>query len=159
MRFKHIEGQLARWPEELAQYNMEIIHRPGKKHTNADGMSHLRDEILECDCYHAGSDPSSLPCWGCHYCRRVHAQWGRFAEDVDDVVPLSMKPSLPAGPILAIRTLEDHGPEFRKVESHTCNSDVSQMQKEDTDLKPILDWLNNNHEPSQAELTLQSPAP
>ena len=165
MRFKHIEGQLARWLEELAQYNMEIIHRPGKKHTNADGMSRLRDEILECDCYHAGSDPSSLPCGGCHYCRRAHTQWGRFAEDVDDVVPLSTKPSLPAGPVLAIRTLEANCSESRDVESHTCNwaasftpTDVRQMQKEDTDLRPIIDWLDNNREPSQAELTLQSPA-
>jgi len=30
MRFTHIEGQLARWLEELAQFDMEIIHRPGK---------------------------------------------------------------------------------------------------------------------------------
>ena len=51
MRFKHIEGQLARWLEELAQYDMEIIHRltPGRKHINADGLSRLHDEIPECD--------------------------------------------------------------------------------------------------------------
>jgi hypothetical protein len=36
-------------------------------------------------------------------------------------------------------------------------TDVSQML-EDTDLKPILDWLHNNLESSQAELELQSPA-
>jgi hypothetical protein len=30
MIFKHIEGQLARWLEELAQYDMEIVHRSGK---------------------------------------------------------------------------------------------------------------------------------
>jgi hypothetical protein len=90
---------------------------------------------------------------------------GRFAEGVDDVVPLSMKPSLPANPILGIRSLEDHSPESKEVESHTCNwagsftpTDVSQMQMEDTDLQPILDWLNNNHEPSHSELILQSPA-
>ena len=30
MEFKNIEGQLARWIEELAVYNMEIVHRPDK---------------------------------------------------------------------------------------------------------------------------------
>ncbi len=29
-RFKYIEGQLARWLEELSQYNMKIIHRKGR---------------------------------------------------------------------------------------------------------------------------------
>ena len=41
MRFKHIEGQLARWLEELVQFDMEIVHRSGKKHQNADGLSRI----------------------------------------------------------------------------------------------------------------------
>ena len=32
MRFKDTEGQLARWLEEQAQYDMQIIHRKGEKH-------------------------------------------------------------------------------------------------------------------------------
>ena len=39
MGFKNIEGQLARWIVELAVYNMEIVHRPGKDHVNADGST------------------------------------------------------------------------------------------------------------------------
>lgn len=77
MRFKHIERQLARWLEELAQYNMEIVHRPGKKHTNLDGISR----------YNSGTRVGDLPCKGCRYCQRAHVQWERFSEDVDDVVP------------------------------------------------------------------------
>ena len=42
MRFKHIEGRLARWLEELAQFDMEIIHRPG----NSDGMSRVPDTLI-----------------------------------------------------------------------------------------------------------------
>lgn len=38
MGFKNIEGQLARWLEELSQYDMKVIHRPGIKHGNADGL-------------------------------------------------------------------------------------------------------------------------
>ena len=37
--FKNPEGQVARWLEVLGQYNYEIIHRPGKKHGNAEGLS------------------------------------------------------------------------------------------------------------------------
>lgn len=55
MRFKHIEGQLARWLEELAQFDIEIIHRPGKLHGNSDVMSRVPETIIECDCYSAGA--------------------------------------------------------------------------------------------------------
>ena len=43
MGFKNIEGKLAMWIEELAVYNMEIVHRPGKDHVNADGLSRIPD--------------------------------------------------------------------------------------------------------------------
>ncbi|CAG2185027.1 unnamed protein product [Mytilus edulis] len=91
MRFKHIEGQLARWLEELSSFDMEIIHRPGKKHCNADGLSRIPDDVPECDCYRAGLDPTTLPCHGCKYCLRAHEQWSRFGNDVDDVIPLATK--------------------------------------------------------------------
>jgi hypothetical protein len=41
MNFKEPQGQLARWLEELSQFNMEIQHRPGKKHANADALSRI----------------------------------------------------------------------------------------------------------------------
>ena len=34
------EGQLARWLQVLGQYHFRVIHRPGKKHLNVDGLSH-----------------------------------------------------------------------------------------------------------------------
>ena len=64
-RFKLIEGQLARWLEELSQYNMVIMHRSGKKHGNADGLSRIEDPLESCNCYYAGSTLQSLPCGGC----------------------------------------------------------------------------------------------
>lgn len=65
MRFKHTEEQLAWWLEDLAQYNMEIVNQPCKKHTNADGMSRLRDVIPECDFYNTGERIEDIPCEGC----------------------------------------------------------------------------------------------
>jgi hypothetical protein len=36
--FKHPQNQIARWLEELSQYNMRVVHRAGKKHFDADGL-------------------------------------------------------------------------------------------------------------------------
>ena len=49
-RFKHLEGQLARFLEELSQYNFKLIHRKGAEHVNADALSRIKDPLEECDC-------------------------------------------------------------------------------------------------------------
>ena len=36
---KHNTGMLARWIEELAGYDFEVVHRPGKENLNADALS------------------------------------------------------------------------------------------------------------------------
>lgn len=41
MQFKNPEGQLARWLEVLSEFDMQIVHRPGKQHLNADAMSRI----------------------------------------------------------------------------------------------------------------------
>ena len=40
-QFKEPVGQLARWLEQLQEFDFEICHRPGKKHQNADAMSRI----------------------------------------------------------------------------------------------------------------------
>ncbi|KRX22547.1 Retrovirus-related Pol polyprotein from transposon, partial [Trichinella nelsoni] len=37
--FREPEGQVARWLEKLAEFDFEVVHRPGKKHQNADALS------------------------------------------------------------------------------------------------------------------------
>jgi hypothetical protein len=39
--FKDPEGQLARWLEQLQEYDFEIVHRPGRLHRNADALSRI----------------------------------------------------------------------------------------------------------------------
>ena len=39
MGFKNPEGQMARWLKVLGAYNLEIQHRPGRQHGNADALS------------------------------------------------------------------------------------------------------------------------
>ena len=39
LNFKSPEGQLARWLEQLQQYDFEVQHRPGAGHNNADALS------------------------------------------------------------------------------------------------------------------------
>ncbi len=89
MRFKHPEGQLARWLEELSQFDMVIEHRSGSKHQNADGLSRI--PLMDAVCSHSQIIPPDLPCRGCSYCQRVHSRWARFEEDVDYVVPLALR--------------------------------------------------------------------
>ena len=91
MCFKDIEGQLVRWLEVLSQFNMMILHHAGSKHADADALSHIEDGDRYCNCYQAGVEVMSLPCGGCKFCEKVHKQWLRFEEEVDDVVPLAVK--------------------------------------------------------------------
>jgi len=142
MRFKQINGQLARWLEELSQYDMVVVHRPGSKHINADSLSRIPD-LPECDCYRAGVSLDSLPCKGCKYCTRLHEQWARFEEDVDEVVPLAVRSLRPA-----------------PVTTNAVNSAPStwaDKQQDDPDLKPIYLWLQTGEAPP-AQLALSSPA-
>ena len=45
--FQGIEGQLARWLEQLARFQYKIVHRPGRVHSNADALSRLPAFIAE----------------------------------------------------------------------------------------------------------------
>jgi transposase InsO family protein/predicted aspartyl protease len=50
--FKSPEGQIARWLEVLGTFTFDIIHRPGRQHTNADAISRV-------PCRQCGRDDST----------------------------------------------------------------------------------------------------
>ena len=39
LNFRYPEGQVARWLQQLQEYDFEIQHYPGKSHSNADTLS------------------------------------------------------------------------------------------------------------------------
>ena len=154
--FKNIEGQLARWLEELSQYDVTIQHRSGKKHQNADGLSRMSTTDLSCDCYNAGCDVSKLPCGGCSYCRRMNAQWERFQEDVDDVIPL------------AVRTLQETDKPketLNTIDKDACNwasaltdEEIRDAQMQDLNTRTLVKWKTEKYVPTELDLSLSSRA-
>lgn len=143
MRFKNPSGQIARWLEELSQYELRIIHRKGKLHTNADVLSRIPDLLEYCPCYD-GRNLEDLPCGGCKYCTRAHNNWSRFDEEVDDVIPLASR---------AVYRLQADAPIwFDQISS----DDIKSAQANDSELRVILQYFESDVEPSEAELFLQN---
>ncbi|VDI28662.1 Hypothetical predicted protein, partial [Mytilus galloprovincialis] len=123
---------------------MIIQHRAGKKHINADGLSRIPDDIEACRNYRPDVNLEELPCGGCKFCTRARQQWQTFEEEVDFVVPLT------------IRRLVDDGsyntnwtPSYSPVELH-------EEQMKDSDLKTLKRWIEDKYEPTKAELKLCS---
>ena len=152
MSFKNIEGQLARWMEELAQFDMVVVHRAGKLHVNADALSRIPETEGYCPNYRAGVSLSDLPCYSrlnpCKFCTRTEARWARFEDEVDYVVPLSVRRiqvDVPSG-----------GADYWL--SGYSKGDLRREQIDDGDLSVIIGWLESKKDPTQFELGLQSPA-
>jgi len=147
LNFKNIEGQLARWIEELSQYNMVIQHRPGKQHGNADGLSRIPDELEPCHAYHSEIKLEDLPCGGCKFCTRAREQWSTFEQDVDFVVPLT------------IRRIEKGS--LTTDSNWISNSSIDNLNEEqmkDKDLNILKQWIIEDYDPNKNELQLQSKA-
>nr|XP_022308171.1 uncharacterized protein LOC111114176 [Crassostrea virginica] len=88
LSFRCPQDQSACWLEELSQYHMVIQHRPGRRHCNADALPRLPVPPGFCGT-RLEVHPSDLPCGGCPKCTKAHDNWNAFAEEVDDVGPLS----------------------------------------------------------------------
>ena len=125
---------------------MILQHRPDSKHGNADGLSCIPDRAEFCDCYQAGVDVESLPCYPCSFCSRAQAQWSRFEIDVDDVVPLAVR---------SVTTAEsDNGFQIQGY-SH---DQLVEFQAKDPFIQRLLTWVLTDTVPEQPEISLCSPA-
>ena len=71
MNFKNAEGQLLRWINSLADYDMRVVHRRGVLHGNADALSRL---LLDPNHLRKNVPLEDLPCGGCAGCKRAFNQ-------------------------------------------------------------------------------------
>ena len=162
---------------------MQIVHRPGGKHSNADGLSRLPETIPFCDCYQAGRNLKDLPCGGCAYCTKAHSQWERFCTDIDDVQPLAIRAISPAtetppDPVpspsgTTAKISASPAPEFPppipsvQEEANAIRSnwlpsyspkELRESQRSDPDLAIVIQWLEGDELPLADVLFLSSPA-
>jgi hypothetical protein len=144
---------------------MEIEHRPGNKHSNADGLSRIPDTLNPCDYYHAGTKVEMLPCGGCNYCQRAHIQWERFHEDVDNVIPLALRSRTYTEPVVGnLRALqveassieEELVPLVDNWMDGYSKEELRELQLKDPDLQSIIGWIETDIQPEKPELCLQS---
>ena len=121
---------------------MEIVHRPGKSHDNADFLSRMPDPN-DCGPVDISVPLRSLPCGGCGHCTRVHRKWTEFSEDVDDVVPISVT--------------------ARQIVSSSANGEILDLddmvvlQHDDPIIDTFLSWLSGEG-PTERVLSLSEPA-
>jgi hypothetical protein len=66
---------------------MQIQHRSGNKHVNADILSRYQPG-KPCQEMSIYADPKDLPCQGCAHCTKIHRSWSTFVTEIDDTVPL-----------------------------------------------------------------------
>ena len=181
--FKYPQGQLARWLEELSQYDMRIEYRAGRLHANADALSRIPEQCPPCEEYRMGVAPGNLPCGGCSYCQRAHRNWASFVEEVDTVVPLQVRPQSVTADMgehpprlltTALVTEEDRvgmrltvitegqEPGIKELSAEPVPPALAGRLKEeqgkDNSLTPLRDWLTSGEEPSEATIMLWGPA-
>ncbi|XP_072176982.1 uncharacterized protein [Diadema setosum] len=183
LNFRYPQGQLARWLEELSQYDMDIQHRPGRRHGNADALSRRGIDSSYCEGYKHGVDLEDLPCKGCKYCTTAHSNWAQFEDEVDYVVPLTVKPkaqlvkaatedSIHVNVVHAV--LDDFGRDLQCSQGHLEEIAVARVgdggagdvphervraeQEGDPHLAHLLEWLKEGTTPNEATTMLWSPA-
>ena len=130
--FKQPEGQLYRWLEELEEYNMEtIVHRPGKKHCNADGLS--RGPCPQCQMDHYGEKI---------YRGRQAAKQSEYSNVVTrNQTKTNTK-------------LTDHDVSSNWLASFNLNTESFKLQQaSDPVLSEVLSWVNDGARPSFSQVS------
>ena len=160
-RFKDPCGQLGRWLEELAQYNMTVQHRAGNKHINADSLSRIPASSPTCNHYTSRGRLADLPCGGCTYCSKLHEQWARFEEEVDFVSPYlaeACTTETGKGTVTNLSTRRiscETGPSQNDTKPNYLEpftpKELREMQLADPEILPVITWLEQG-EPTKEEL-------
>ncbi|RXN38748.1 Retrovirus-related Pol polyprotein from transposon 412 [Labeo rohita] len=137
-------------------------------HANADALSRRALDEGPCDCYQAGRELDSLPCKGCPFCRKLHHQWARFEEDIDDVIPLAVRRthSLNCQNESSCTNSSSHvnavgadnsGPSTNWLQPLGLKS-LKEEQLADPDLSILHKWMSDGSLPAKEEVMMLSPA-
>ena len=125
---KDTEGMLSRWLHSLQQFQFSIIHRPGKDHGNADGLSRAPSSPCR-QCTRPDSPPAAL----------IHHDSDQPFDSVStgssedaDLVPVQ------SGEDWIARLDDDLS---RPVETSGDSFRISALQKEDPVCVKLHDWV------------------
>lgn len=59
-RFKEPDRQICRWLQQIGPFNFRIVHRPGKRHSNAGGLSRILVNSNETVCRQCKRKPDDV---------------------------------------------------------------------------------------------------
>lgn len=168
---KEPSGKIARWVEILAQFDMEIEYRAGKKQAHCDALSRCLNP-RDCQCGEIDmSEP--LKCGPCKKCRRraelMVASDPRYQslENINDSPEGSEEHT---ENVRAVSTrlqsqnamVPSTSPEQTVKPSEwlwLCSAEqIVSMQENDIDIRPVLEALQRNEKPSSDQMMTCSPA-
>ena len=143
-RFKDTEGMLSRWLHSLQQFQFSIIHRPGKDHGNADGLSRAPSSPCR-QCTRPDCPPATL----IHHDSDQPFDYVSTGSSEDaDLVPVQ------SGEDWIARLDDDLS---RPVETSGDSFRISALQREDPVCVALHDWVVTKEFPAWAEVKSMLP--
>ena len=151
--FKNPEGQMARWIERLGNYDIEIQHRPGVRHLNADGLSRRPcGECAHCDRKDLNENSVGEVTVSC----RVMRTRGRSQGD-DRQSPDAQGPDAESGPEADPSQAPAEGSDPPKFPGEGwiepwARADIADWQRADPHVKQVLTWCETGSRPAWNEI-------
>ncbi|XP_037834631.1 uncharacterized protein LOC112450568 [Kryptolebias marmoratus] len=162
-RLREPEGQLARWLEKLAEYDFQVVHRPGIKHLNADALS--RKPCREnCVCHI--SDPELGRKQFQHKAVQCDLMHSSSAQTDFSTSPGRPLVGVVGNCINGNRENSTH-PKVHQVSEAPqpnlfrgwTNEQLAAAQKNDPDIGPVWEWMDKGeNRPAWASIAACSPA-
>jgi hypothetical protein len=168
------KGRISRWIELLSEFNFEIEFRAGQKHGNADAMSRYPDldEVTVCDlpcggcakCVKRDGDmcgrvilSSARDSGNVEPARVVTRSQAKAREQTTETYPPGGAGVINNSPSLAQpRDKHQASPASQPFSAPALDNtgliqfspaDIQRAQREDADIKPLIDWLQSDDRP------------
>ena len=176
-RLKEPRGKIARWLEILSQYDFAIEYRPGKKQGHCDALSRCENP-KDCECPNQDtSEP--LKCGPCKKCVKraqemMHSELykeiitaqeeqthitGSNSEEMIGVKCLKEKPKPGPSSQGASHPSEPQRSNLLTFWANTRSAeDLQKLQREDSDIGPIINAKLKDKRPTSQDMVTCSPA-